>query len=74
MKDLLNLIPDVNGMNILEEETHNDYVHLKIISNLSTISQMSSKHLKWNPSCFVATVSENTKEQIRRYIQSRKKK
>ncbi len=28
----------------------------------------------WNPSYFVATVSENTEEQIRRYIQSQKKK
>ena len=28
----------------------------------------------WNPSYFVATVSENTEEQIRRYIQSQKRK
>lgn len=28
----------------------------------------------WNPSYFVATVSENTKEQIRSYIQSQQKK
>ena len=28
----------------------------------------------WNPSYFVATVSENTEEQIRNYIQSQKKK
>ena len=28
----------------------------------------------WNPSYFVATVSENTEEQIRQYIQSQKKK
>lgn len=28
----------------------------------------------WNPSYFVATVSENTEEQIRRYIQSQKVK
>lgn len=26
----------------------------------------------WNPSYFIATVSENTEEQIRRYIQSQK--
>lgn len=28
----------------------------------------------WNPSYFVATVSENTEEQIRRYIQSQQEK
>lgn len=28
----------------------------------------------WNPSYFVATVSENTEEQIREYIQNQKKK
>ena len=28
----------------------------------------------WNPSYFVATVSENTEEQIRRYIQKQKRK
>ena len=28
----------------------------------------------WNPSYFIATVSENTEEQIRRYIQSQKQK
>lgn len=28
----------------------------------------------WNPSYFVATVSENTEEQIRKYIQCQKKK
>ena len=27
----------------------------------------------WNPSYFVATVSENTEEQIRQYIHSQKK-
>lgn len=32
-----------------------------------------SGHL-WNPSYFVATVSENTEEQIRRYIQNQKRK
>ena len=28
----------------------------------------------WNPSYFVATVSENTEEQIRKYIQNQKVK
>lgn len=28
----------------------------------------------WNPNYFVATVSENTEEQIRKYIQNQKKK
>ena len=32
-----------------------------------------SGHL-WNPSYFVATVSENTEEQIRKYIQNQKRK
>lgn len=35
--------------------------------------QLWGGHL-WNPSYFVATVSENTEEQIREYIQSQKKK
>ncbi|KAK2238998.1 transposase [Clostridioides difficile] len=30
------------------------------------------EHL-WNPSYFVATVSENTEEQIRKYINNQKK-
>ena len=33
---------------------------------------MGGGHL-WNPSYFVATVSENTEEQIRRYIKNQKK-
>ena len=28
----------------------------------------------WNPSYFVATVSKNTEEQIKRYIQTQKEK
>ena len=28
----------------------------------------------WNPSYFVATISENTEEQIRKYIQNQKRK
>lgn len=36
-------------------------------------SRLSSGHL-WNPSYFVATVSENTEEQIREYIQNQTKK
>ena len=28
----------------------------------------------WNPSYFVATVSENTEEQIRKYIKNQKEK
>lgn len=34
-------------------------------------NKLYNGHL-WNPSYFVATVSENTEEQIRRYIQSQK--
>ena len=36
-------------------------------------SKLWGGHL-WNPSYFVATVSENTEEQIRNYIQSQKEK
>lgn len=35
--------------------------------------QLWGGHL-WNPSYFVATVSENTEEQIRKYIQQQKEK
>ncbi|HBH1628120.1 TPA: transposase [Clostridioides difficile] len=33
---------------------------------------MVGRHL-WNPSYFVATASENTEEQIRKYINNQKK-
>lgn len=36
-------------------------------------SKLWGGHL-WNPSYFIATVSENTEEQIREYIQSQKEK
>ncbi len=36
-------------------------------------SRLWRGHL-WNPSYFVATVSENTEEQIRKYIQNQKKR
>lgn len=36
-------------------------------------SKLWGGHL-WNPSYFVATVSENTEEQIRKYIQNQKRK
>lgn len=36
-------------------------------------SQLWGGHL-WNPSYFVATVSENTEQQIRNYIKSQKEK
>ena len=35
--------------------------------------KLHGRHL-WNPSYFVSTVSENTKEQIRKYIKNQKKK
>lgn len=35
--------------------------------------KLCGEHL-WNPSYFVATVSENTEEQIRNYIQNQKRK
>ena len=35
--------------------------------------ELWGEHL-WNPSYFIATVSENTEEQIRKYIQSQKVK
>ena len=34
----------------------------------------NSREYLWNPSYFVATVSENTEEQIRKYIQNQKTK
>ena len=36
-------------------------------------SKLYGGHL-WNPSYFIATVSENTEEQVRQYIQSQKQK
>ncbi|MBY2148952.1 transposase [Clostridioides difficile] len=35
-------------------------------------SRIMGRHF-WNPSYFVATVSENTEEQIRKYINNQKK-
>ncbi|MFW6024947.1 MAG: IS200/IS605 family transposase [Candidatus Woesearchaeota archaeon] len=43
----------------------------KILPDLK--AKLWGGHL-WNPSYFVATVSENTKEQISQYIQSQKRK
>lgn len=45
--------------------------YLKNIPNLN--QRLWGGHL-WNPSYFVATVSENTEEQIRKYIQNQKKR
>ena len=36
-------------------------------------NKLRNGHL-WNPSYFVATVSENTEEQIKRYIQTQKER
>ena len=36
-------------------------------------NKLWNRHL-WNPSYFVATVSENTREQIKKYIQTQKEK
>ncbi len=38
----------------------------------NTDIRIMGRHL-WNPSYFVATVSENTEEQIRKYINNQKK-
>ena len=61
VKELLNLIAADNDVNIREVESHNDHIHIW------------GGHL-WNPSYFVATVSENTEEQICQYIENQKKK
>lgn len=37
----------------------------------NTVEKLWKEHL-WNPSYFVTTVSENTEEQIREYIQKQK--
>ena len=36
-------------------------------------NKLCNKHL-WNPSYFIATVSENTEDQIKKYIESQKEK
>ena len=40
----------------------------------NTIRQLVWGGHLWNPSYFIATVSENTEEQVRKYIQSQKEK
>ena len=42
-------------------------------NNIKIIDKLWNGHL-WNPSYFVATVSENTEEQIKRYIQTQKER
>ncbi|WP_417281367.1 transposase [Clostridioides difficile] len=44
---------------------------MHIVCQIQT-SVLWGRHL-WNPSYFVATVSENTEEQIRKYINNQKK-
>ena len=44
----------------------------KIFSKFPWIKQSLWDGHLWNPSYFVATVSENTEEQIRKYIQNQK--
>ncbi|MGT3863462.1 transposase [Clostridioides difficile] len=41
--------------------------------NMSNIDIQYYGETSWNPSYFVATVSENTEEQIRKYINNQKK-
>ena len=50
-------------------------IHLmtKVTSVLADFNKLWGGHL-WNPSYFIATVSENTEEQIRNYIRSQKEK
>lgn len=41
---------------------------------LFCINSVGERTLLWNPSYFIATVSENTEKQIREYIQNQKEK
>lgn len=58
--DMLKALKGVSARLLLKK-----HPHLK--------SQLWGGHL-WNPSYFIATVSENTEEQIRQYIQQQQKK
>ncbi|NTK43168.1 IS200/IS605 family transposase [Enterococcus faecium] len=66
VKQLLKQIADDNNVKIMEMESVKDH-------NPELKQRLWGGHL-WNPSYFVATVSENTEEQIRKYIQNQKKK
>lgn len=80
---IIELETDKDHIHILIECSPQDYIPrmIKILKG-SSARKMFVKHpeLKkklwaghlWNPSYFVATVSENTEEQIKKYIQNQK--
>ncbi|EKB7620664.1 IS200/IS605 family transposase [Enterococcus faecalis] len=88
VKKILYDIARKHEFTISEMETDKDHIHLLIeckpqhyIPNMvkalkgASARRMFIEHPElWNPSYFVATVSEQTEEQIRQYIQHQKKK
>ena len=90
LKELLTQISKDNGFQILEMNMNEDHIHMLInctpqhyipniikamkgVSARLLMKEFGGGHL-WNPSYFVATVSENTEEQIIEYIRSQKRK
>lgn len=86
LKEILFKIAEDNNFTIEEINGNLDHIHLliecspqhyipDIIKVLKGVSarRLWGEHL-WNPSYFIATVSENTEEQIRNYINSQKER
>ena len=83
--NILEINGDLDHIHLLIECSPQHYIHniLKAVKGVSTrllIKQFPFIKSKlwggqlWNPSYFIATVSENTEEQIRNYIKSQKEK
>lgn len=76
---IMEIESDKDHIHLLIECNPQHYIP-NMVKELKGISVrlLFKKHLwtghPWNPSYFVATVSENTEEQIRKYIQNQKKK
>lgn len=71
---------DLDHIHILLECSPQHFIPniLKIFKGISArklfLKHPEIKNKLWNPSYFVATVSENTEEQIKRYIQTQKER
>jgi len=87
IKDMTKLTnSDLNHIHLLIECTPQHFIPdiLKALKGVSARilmrefgvelkNKLCNKHL-WNPSYFIATVSENTEDQIKKYIESQKEK
>ena len=85
LRDIFSMIAEDNCFTIEEMNMDKDHVHLliscspqnyipshKLFKQMPELKKELYKGHLWNPSYFVATVSENTETQIREYIRAQK--